>query len=427
MYLGCGSRNDQAVEVAHLTAPTWCAELLGAAPRIEPMTSTLSAGFAASGVATGRDAVREAVGEALSRVDGTASFVLVFPPATLGPEATVEQAAAAASDVPWAGISSDGVIAAGAVVPSGCAALAFGDDVDVGVGLGEGASHDPRGAARRAAAAAFAGVDAEAGHPLLILLYDADAGLHSELVAGAYEVVGPAVPLAGGGANGPLGPSLRSEPAQFACGRACRDSVVAVALVTQAPLAIGIGHGCELGALPAIVTRSDGRRILGLDGRPAEEAYLEAIGYPGRRLSDAEFERLAVLHPLAQLELGGRVRPRHVRGRSPGGGLLCATAIPENAAVAFGEQSPLGVRSSALAALQDALERLRRPARAALVFDCAARRGVLGIDPQAEVDVLTSALGSEWPLVGLYTRGEVARTRGAAGDLNHAVVIVAFA
>jgi hypothetical protein len=312
-------------------------------------------------------------------------------------------------------------------VPSGCAALAFDDDVAVGVGLGDGASHDPRAAARRAAAAAFAGVDAEAGQPLLLLFYDAEAGPHAELVAGAYEVVGPRVRLAGGGASAPVGAAPGNEPAQFAFGRASYDSVVAVALVTRAPVAIGIGHGCELGALPAIVTRSDGRRILGLDGRPAEEAYLEAIGHPGGELSDAEFEQLAVLHPLVQLELGGRVRPRHVRGRSPGGGLICASAIPENAAVAFGEQSPHGVRSSALAALRDALAALPGPARAALVFDCAARRSVLGIEPQAEVDVLTSALGSDRPLVGLYTRGEVARTRGASGDLNHAIVIVAFA
>ena len=391
------------------------------------MTSALGAGFAASGVAAGPDAVRDAVGEALDGLGRSASFVLAFPPATLEPEAAVEQATAAASDVPWAGMSSDGVIASGAVVPSGCAALAFDVDVDVGVGLGEGASHDPRGAARRAAAAAFAGLDADAGQPLLLLLYDANAGPHAELVAGAYEVVGPRVPLAGGGANAPVGATSRNEPAQFASGRACRDSVVAVALLTRAPVEIGVGHGCELGALPAIVTRSDGRRILGLDGRPAEQVYLEAIGHPRRRLSDSEFDRLAALHPLAQLELGGRVRPRHVRGRSPGGGLLCATAIPENAAVAFGEQSPHGIRSSALAASRDALAPLRGGARAALVFDCAARRSALGIDPQAEVDVLTSALGSNPPLVGLYTRGEVARTRGASGDLNHAIVIVAFA
>ena len=397
-----------------------------ARPRVE-MTSTLSAGLAASGVADGADSVHDAVRQALDGLSGSASFVLVFPPATLEPETAAEQATAAASGVPWSGMSSDGVIASNAVVPSGCAALAFGDDVDVGVGLGEGASHDPRGAARRAAAAAFSGVEAGASQPLLLLLYDADAGLHAELVAGAYDVVGPRVRLAGGGANAPLGAASGNEPVQFASGRVYRDSVVAIALVTRAPVAIGIGHGCELGALPAIVTRSEGRRILGLDGRPAEDAYLEAIGHAGAQLSDPEFERLAIQHPLVQLELGGRVRPRHVRGRSPGGGLVCAGAIPENAAVAFGEQSPQGVRSSAVAALRDALAQLPGPARAVLVFDCAARRSVLGIEPQAEVDVLTAALGSDQPLVGVYTRGEVARTRGASGDVNHAIVIIAFA
>jgi hypothetical protein len=214
---------------------------------------------------------------------------------------------------------------------------------------------------------------------------------------------------------------------QYAAGGAHHDAVVAVALVTRAPVGIGIGTGCELGALPAIVTRSDGRRILGLNGRRAEDEYLDAIGRGRRDLSDADFERLAVLHPLAQLELGGRIRPRHVRGRAPAGGLLCAAAIPENAAVAFGEQSPQGILASAQSAMSDALAPLEQRASAALVFDCAARRRVLGADPQAEVDILKSTLGSGRPLVGLYTRGEVARMRGATGDLNHAVVIVAFA
>ena len=357
------------------------------------------------GVAVGSGAVGEAFGRALAGLRRSPGFVVAFPPATLAPEEAVRQASAATSDVPWARMSSDGVVALSAVVAGGCVALAFDETVDVGVGLGRGASHDPRGAARRAAAAAFAGVDGAAGQPLLLLLYDANAGAHGELVAGAYEVVGPRVPIAGGGANAPVGAGARREPVQFAAGGACRDSVVAIALVTGAPVGLGVGHGCELGALPAVVTRSEGRRILGLNGRRAEDAYLEAIGHPVRGLSDSEFERLAVLHPLVQLELSGRIRPRHVRGRSPGAGLLCATAIPENAAVAFSEQSPHGIVSSARAAMRDALAPLSGPARAALVFDCAARRRVLGSTPQAEVDALMSALGA--------TRRSSACTRGA--------------
>jgi len=391
------------------------------------VTSALGAGYAADGIAVGPEGLRDAVGQALDGLRRPASFVLVFPPATVAPEDVVAQVTDGAAGVPWAGMSSDGVIAGGAMVASGCAALAFDETVEIGVGLAGGASHDPRGAAARATADAFAGLDTAAGQPLLLLLYDAEAAPHGDLVAGAYEIAGPRVPIAGGGANAPVGGRPQTAAAQYAAGRAHRDAVVAVALVTRAPVGIGVGHGCELGALPAIVTRSDGRRILGLNGRRAEDAYLEAIGGSRGGMSDSEFERLAVLHPLAQLELGGRIRPRHVRGRSPAGGLLCATAIPENAAVAFGEQSPRGILTSADMAMRDALAPLPGPPSAALVFDCAARRRVLGIDPQAEVDVLTSAFGSARPLVGLYTRGEVARSRGATGDLNHAIVIVAFA
>ena len=153
-------------------------------------------------------------------------------------------------------------------------------------------------------------------------------------------------------------------------------------------------------------------------GGPPRRPTWRRSAIPAAELSDSEFERLAILHPLAQLELGGRVRPRHVRGRSPGGGLLCATAIPENAAVAFGEQSPHGVRSSALAALRDALAQLPGPARAALVFDCAARRSVLGIDPQAEVDVLTSALGSDIGRSSVSIHGARSRARAVRPGIS---------
>jgi hypothetical protein len=177
--------------------------------------------------------------------------------------------------------------------------------------------------------------------------------------------------------------------------------------------------------VPAIVTRSSGRTITALNGRPAEHVYLDAIGHAGERLTHAEFERLAVVHPLVQLELRG-LRPRHVLGRAPEGGLLCAVHIPENAAVGFSEQTPGSVLISAEEAARCALEPLHGPPRAALIFDCAARRGVMGTHSDLELGVLRDALPPATTLVGLYTRGEIARVRGAVGDLNHAIVVVAF-
>jgi hypothetical protein len=133
-----------------------------------------------------------------------------------------------------------------------------------------------------------------------------------------------------------------------------------------------------------------------------------------------------VLHPLAQPELRGELRLRHVHGRAPGGGLACATRLPPNAAVWFCEQSAGSIVDSGRAAARDAVVRLPGPPRAALVFDCAARKRALGPRLEEEAREVEHALAA--PAVGgLYTRGEVGRVRGAKGDLNHAIVVVAFA
>ena len=137
------------------------------------------------------------------------------------------------------------------------------------------------------------------------------------------------------------------------------------------------------------------------------------------------------MHPLAQPELRGDVRLRHVLGRAAGGGIEAATHIPENAAVEFTQQSPDAIVRSTFDAVSDALQPLDgAPARAALVFDCAGRRNALGgpgpaLD--AEVEALVGSFGEQPPeLAGVYTRGEIGRVHGAKGDRNHAVVVAAF-
>jgi hypothetical protein len=61
-----------------------------------------------------------------------------------------------------------------------------------------------------------------------------------------------------------------------------------------------------------------------------------------------------------------------------------------------------------------------------LVFDCVARRGVLGeqlID--AELDRLTT-IADGAPVAGFYTYGEIARTRGARGFHNQTLVVLSI-
>jgi hypothetical protein len=139
-----------------------------------------------------------------------------------------------------------------------------------------------------------------------------------------------------------------------------------------------------------------------------------------------------MVHPLAEPELSGAIRPRYVRARASNGELVCATTIERNAAVVVCDQTPETIVRSARAAVEDAVSQLEGPAEAALVFDCAARsawfRGPLPTAlAQRELDLLASAFGRSAPcLAGVYTRGEIGRARGAIGDRNFSVIVAAF-
>jgi hypothetical protein len=386
-----------------------------ATPDLARTRNRLAGAGAAVGVRAPFEAVEEAV-EALGRDPG---LVLFFPTGVLDPQNAATQAQAAAGDARVAGMTGTGAIALNGAIESGCSAVAFDSSLQVGVGTGT--SSDPRAAGRSAAAEALFGVALDGSQPALLLFVDSEPGDQAEIVAGAYEIAGGRISLAGGAAGG-------QARAQFANGEALSESVVAVALASRTPIGVGIAHGCVRRGAPSIVTRSRGRVVLQLDGRPAEAVYLEKLGIGDVPLSDADFEAIAMAHPLAQPELRGDVRPRYVRSRAPGGGLVCATSIEANAPVDVCEHKPEAIVRSAMTAADEASRQLSGPAEAVVLFDCAARSAQFG-NPLAarEVESIISSFGNPPPaFAGVYTRGEIGRVRGAKGDRNYSLVVVAL-
>jgi hypothetical protein len=375
--------------------------------------------LAGSGAAVGARAPYEAVERAVEALGREPGLVLMFPTGLFDPQQAATQAQSAAGNARVAGMTGTGAITLSGAIEHGCAAVAF--DSSIPVGVGTSTSSEPRAAGRSAATEALAGVDRDGSHTVLLLFVDSESGDQAEIVAGAYEVAGGRVPLAGGAAGG-------EARAQFADGEALSRSVVAVAIVSRTPTGVAIAHGCVPRGAPSIVTRARGGIVLQLDGRPAEAVYLEKLGMGGVRLSEAEFEAIAMAHPLAQPELRGDVRPRYVRGRTRGGGLVCATSIEANGAVVVCEQKPEAIVQSAEAAVDEALRQLSGAADAVLLFDCAARSERFG-NPLASraIESIIACLGDSAPaLAGAYTRGEIGRIRGAKGDRNYSLVVVAL-
>jgi hypothetical protein len=381
-------------------------------------TSDICDRMAASASADGTHSSAVAVERAVAELGREPELVLIFPAGALDPDAVLVEAHEAAQGARVAGMTGTASIGADGLIQSGCSAIAFSSSLSAGVGAAD--ARDPRTAGRDAAVKALAEVD-EASHHVVFLFVDSECGDQAEVVAGAYSVAGGTVPLAGGAAGGPA-------CAQFGEGRALSHGVVAVAIGGSTPIGVGIAHGCVPRGAPSIVTRSVGTNVLQLDGRPAQDVYFEKLGVDGMDVEDEEFDVLAMVHPIAQPDLRGDVRPRYVRGRGPDGGLVCATSIERNAPVQICDQTPDTIVESARAAVEDAVSQLHGPAEAAVVFDCAGRSAWFGGALAArELEALVATFGDPMPSVaGVFTRGEIGRIRGAKGDRNHSVVVAAF-
>jgi hypothetical protein len=388
------------------------------------MTTTVETPLAGAGSATGPGAVTRSVELALAALGGARpTVVLTFPtPAPdLAEDAALAQTLTAA---PLVGMTGNAVLAPEGALEGACSALALAAPIQAAVRVEQDVASDQRAAGRRAAAGALQALDSSVGSRVLLLFVDTRSGDQAETIAGAYEAAGPAVPLAGGAAGGPA-------PCQLAEGKTYTDAIVALALASPGPIGVGIAHGCHPRGAPSIVTKADGRIVLQLDGRPAEDVYLEKLGLADVVLDDEDFEEVSVVHPFAQPELSGDVRLRHVLGRTGEGGLICATHVPANAAVEYTDEAPEGIVVSAWGGGSDAVRALGGPApRAAIIFDCAGRKRALAVHGQtleSEATALIKSLGEQPPpLAGLYTHGEIGRIRGAKGDRNHAVVVVAL-
>jgi hypothetical protein len=375
--------------------------------------------IAVATAASGQDAVGEACREAVGALPGEPGLLLAFTSGDMDFAQGASEMAGASRGAPSAGMTGKGLFGPLGPMDEGCVAMAFGSEVSAGVAAREGASDDLRTAGRACTAEAIERLDADPD--VLLLFIDSTRGDIADTVSGAYEAAGPAVPLAGGAAGG-------SEKRHFHDGQVSSDSVVAVAIRSEGPLGMGHAQTCKTRGTPSILTRSSGQLVEEIDGRPAEEVYLEQLGFTGVAFDDEEFEAMAITHPIAQPELHGDFRLRHVLGRTEEGGIVLGTGIPESAVIEFTELDFDELIASGSGSVHTAIGSLGGASpRAALVFDCAGRRRALREGIPEEVEGITTALGDPTPpLVGLYTHGEVARLRGAKGDRNHAVVTVAF-
>lgn len=380
----------------------------------------MSARWFGAGHSTATDSAKagaEATAEALS--GRTPAVLFVFASAAHDLQALLRAVRDEAGPGPLivGGTSLGEISSAGSAADSIVVGALGGDGLTIRSRIAQ-IGHDGHRRAGSAVAAVMAGMDRP--HTALMLLCDGLSGNPHEIVRGAYSVVGAATPLVGG-----LMTDYRDSRETFQFygegddAKILSNAVIGVAIGSEGPLGIGIAHGWRRIEPPMIASRTSGGQILEIDGRPAMDVLAERVGLEASAkalfgdgllsigLSRRSGEDIRVLHTGDDAE-----RSVGSLAEVPQGALFWLMEGDLDSLITGAHQSC----AAALAGLGDA------PPVGMLAFDCGGRLSRLGEQGcRTEVSAITEAIGGA-PFAGLYTMGEVARSRGALG-LHHLTLV----
>lgn len=300
-----------------------------------------------------------------------------------------------------------------------------GEGFNVTTGFGQGSAD--RGL-REAAAEAARCIETvqRKPHTILFLLADGLCGDQMEVVRGAYEVCGARVPLVGGCAGDDM--ALQSTT-QIHEDRVLTQAVVAAAISSDAPMAIGIAHGWKALSEPMLVTESHGTTLINLDDRPALDVYLDRFEAPEEvRQDPSRFFAFAHTRPIG-IARRNRIEIRYVYGADYEKRTLTVFAEVPQGAMAYLMQgscsSVLDATAEVCALAEQELQGL--PARGFMLLECVARKSLLDQEGLLDASLRLPTVQEEVSVGGFYTYGEIARTEGAGGLHNQTVVALALA
>jgi hypothetical protein len=313
--------------------------------------------------------------------------------------------------VPFIGCSTDGEISgAGLSVDSVCVMLLASRNVK----------------ARTAAVAPLSKDSHEAGAELarrlqskddiaLFLLPDGLTGNGSAIIRGAQTVLGQHFVIAGGTA-GDRG--RFSKTWQVCNGESHTDALVGMMLSSAAPVEVGYGvmSGWRPMGVAKTVTEAVANTVFRIEGETALDVYSTFLGEKASQLP-----AIGVEYPFALVDESGLVDERGLREGEEYILLRAPMSVDrEKGAVSFAAEIPQGAKIKMTRAKSDEIiDGSREAARRAVkdlagkpdvvfFFSCMARKVVLGRRTNKEIEAAQEVFGTDVPLIGFYTYGEIA-------------------
>lgn len=371
----------------------------------------------------------EAAKIAVEEVGNQANLIIVFSSVKYDQQQMLAGVRSVSKDIPLIGCSDSGEIVKEGPSTGQTAVMALSSDaIGFTIGVGKNVSKDSHKAGMMVAEE----VKNQAKEPLtmFMMLPDGLTGDGTAIVRGVQDSLGTAFPIVGGSAGDDF---AFKKTYQYYNDQVLTDSVVGVGFSGNFAWGVGVMHGWEPVGIPMKVTKSKGRVLEKLDGKPALEIYEDYFGKKTEELVKEPLARIAYTYPLGMNVKGSsELLLRDVVIADKKGRITCAAEIPQDAEVRLMIGGPEKAIAAAKKAAETAMTRLKgaKP-KSIIIFDCIARWKLLGGQIGDEISAIQDILGSQVPMIGFYTYGEqaslggrVCKTRACRAEFHNETVVV---
>jgi hypothetical protein len=279
----------------------------------------------------------------------------------------------------------------------------FASDVlDFTVGLGTNVTAGAGSAARQAVEEATHKTDKPPA--LLIVTPTVEQFDPTAVTIEIGEVLGPMVPVIGGGAapDFPIAmPWLGGV--QFYGNRVLTNSLPVLLISGPLKVSVGVAHGWSPVGKTAVVTRSDDYTVYEIDGAPILDFYHRYLGVGSEP---------AIANPLAILDddTGRYYLRAPMQYNESDGSATFFGSIPQGATVQLAMATTDEILSGTAASVAEAVAGFPQGSmpEAALIASCAVRNFLLGTRTSGEIERIRTGLDRGLPVSGFYAFGEIA-------------------
>ena len=210
-----------------------------------------------------------------------------------------------------------------------CAIALVAPEMHFQATLGRNLSGD-RSAAAKQLIAGFHGISNPSyAHRTALVIADALAGHSDDLVEKRSTLTGGTYKLFGGGAGGD---DAFEQRVVFYGTEAVADAVVALEILSNKPIGVGVKHGWVPSGEALRVTEAEGTRVASLSAMPAVEVFEEHAERTGQTLERSNALPF-FLHNVLGVDTGKEHKLRVVLAANEDGSVACATEVPEGAMV----------------------------------------------------------------------------------------------